>query len=156
MMPGSGAYSIKNEDVINQESYKLTKNDDFWAKDHKQNRYQFNFDAINFFVIKDNYSLTFEKFKKGEFDYYEVARSRVWVEDCVPEKMNAIDKGWMKKHRIFSDKPTGTISRMSASYDLLVIGTPEKNNWIDMLFGTGKDEIVENAPCSILRLTIKK
>ena len=27
---------------------------------------------------------------------------------CVPEKIKAIEKGWMKKHRLFSDKPTGT------------------------------------------------
>jgi microcin C transport system substrate-binding protein len=26
----------------------------------------------------------------------------------VPEKIKAIDKGWMKKHRIFSDRPAGT------------------------------------------------
>jgi len=108
MMPNSGPYILKNEDIVNQESYKLTRRDDFWAKDHIQNRYRFNFDAISWFVIKDNASLPFEKFKKGEFDYFEVSRSARWVEDCVPEKMNAIDKGWMKKHRIFSNKPSGT------------------------------------------------
>ena len=108
MMPNSGPYILKNKDIINQESYKLTRRDDFWAKDHIQNRYRFNFDAISWFVIKDNATLPFEKFKKGEFDYFEVARSARWVEDCVPEKMNAIDKGWMKKHRIFSDIPSGT------------------------------------------------
>ncbi len=108
MMPNSGPYILKNKDIINQESYKLTRRDDFWAKDHIQNRYRFNFDAISWFVIKDNATLPFEKFKKGEFDYFEVSRSARWVEDCVPEKMDAIDKGWMKKHRIFSDKPSGT------------------------------------------------
>ena len=108
MMPNSGPYILKNENIINQESYKLTRRDDFWAKDHIQNRYRFNFDAISWFVIKDNASLPFEKFKKGEFDYFEVARSARWVEDCVPKRMNAIDKGWMKKHRIFSNKPSGT------------------------------------------------
>jgi len=108
MMPNSGPYILKNKDIINQESYKLTRRDNFWAKDHIQNRYRFNFDAISWFVIKDNATLPFEKFKKGEFDYFEVARSARWVEDCVPEKMDAIDKGWMKKHRIFSNKPSGT------------------------------------------------
>ncbi|SVE21780.1 uncharacterized protein METZ01_LOCUS474634, partial [marine metagenome] len=67
-----------------------------------------NFDAIKWFVIKDNATLPFEKFKKGEFDYFEVSRSARWVEDCVPEKIQAIDKGWIKKHRIFSDRPAGT------------------------------------------------
>ncbi|MBC8256503.1 MAG: hypothetical protein H8E85_04260 [Candidatus Marinimicrobia bacterium] len=108
MMPNSGPYILKNEDIVNQESYKLTRRDNFWAKDHIQNRYRFNFDAISWFVIKDNASLPFEKFKKGEFDYFEVSRSARWVEDCVPEKMESIKKGWMKKHRIFSNKPSGT------------------------------------------------
>ncbi len=108
MMPNSGPYILKNEDIINQESYKITRRNDYWGKDLIQNRYQYNFDAINWFVIKDNATLPFEKFKKGEFDYFEVNRSARWVEDCVPEKIKAIDKGWMKKHRIFSDKPAGT------------------------------------------------
>ena len=108
LMPGSGPYTIKDENVVNQESYKLTRREDFWGKDLSQNRYRYNFDAIDFFVIKGNDALTFEKYKKGEFDYYEVARSRVWVEECVADKMKAIDKGWMKKHRIFSDRPAGT------------------------------------------------
>jgi len=108
MIPGTGPYIIKDDDIINQESYKLTRREDFWGKDLPQNRHRYNFDAINFFVIKGNDALTFEKFKKGEFDYYEVNRSRVWVEECVSDKMEPIDKGWMKKHRVFSDRPAGT------------------------------------------------
>jgi len=108
LMPGSGPYSIKDENIVNQESYKLTRREDFWGKDLPQNRNRYNFGAINFFVIKGNDALAFEKFKKNEFDYYEVSRSRVWVEECVADKMKAIDKGWMKKHRIFSDRPAGT------------------------------------------------
>ncbi len=108
LMPGSGPYIIKDEDIVNQESYKLRRRVDFWGNDLAHNRYRWNFDTISFFIIKGNDALAFEKFKKGEFDYYEVSRSRVWVEDCVPGKMDAVKKGWMKKHRIFSDKPTGT------------------------------------------------
>jgi len=108
LMPGSGPYTIKDENVVNQESYKLTRRENYWGKDLPQNRNRYNFDAINFFVIKGNDALTFEKYKKGEFDYFEVSRSRVWVEECVADKMKAIDKGWMKKHRIFSDRPAGT------------------------------------------------
>jgi hypothetical protein len=48
-----------------------------------------------------------------------------------------------------------TISRISASYDLLILGTPQKDNWISVLFGTGKDKFTEKSACSVLRLTIK-
>ncbi len=47
------------------------------------------------------------------------------------------------------------ISKISASYDLLILGTPQKDNWISVLFGTGKDRYTENSACSVLRLTMK-
>ena len=54
-----------------------------------------------------------------------------------------------------SPNPVETISDISASYDLLILGTPEKDNWINVLFGGGKDKFTETAACSVLRLTIK-
>ena len=54
-----------------------------------------------------------------------------------------------------SDDPVGTISGMSAGYDLLILGTPEKDNWINVLFGGGRDKFTEESACSVLRLTVK-
>jgi hypothetical protein len=54
-----------------------------------------------------------------------------------------------------SDDPVGTISGISAGYDLLILGTPEKDNWINVLFGGGKDKFTEKSACSVLRLTVK-
>ena len=54
-----------------------------------------------------------------------------------------------------SDDPVGTISGMSTSYDLLILGTPEKDNWINVLFGGGKDKFTEESACSVRRLTVK-
>ena len=54
-----------------------------------------------------------------------------------------------------SDKPVDTIAEISASYDLLILGTPEKDNWIKVLFGGGKDKFTERAACSVLRITLK-
>ena len=56
---------------------------------------------------------------------------------------------------IKSDKPVDTISEISASYDLLILGTPEKDNWIKVLLGGGKDKFTERAACSVLRITLK-
>ena len=53
------------------------------------------------------------------------------------------------------NNPEKYISEISAEYDLLIIGTPKHNDWASILFGTGKDKFVENASCSVLRLTIK-
>ena len=54
-----------------------------------------------------------------------------------------------------SDNPVETISEISASYDLLILGTPEKDNWLNVLFGVGEDRFVKTAACSVLRLTIR-
>jgi len=54
-----------------------------------------------------------------------------------------------------SDSPLATISEQSANFDLLILGTPEKDNWLNVLFGGGKDKFVHNSVCSVLRLTIK-
>ncbi|MEO0571696.1 MAG: amino acid permease [Bacteroidota bacterium] len=53
------------------------------------------------------------------------------------------------------DDAIGAISKASASFDLLILGTPEKDNWISVLFGTGKDKFTEKSACSVLRLTMK-
>jgi len=54
----------------------------------------------------------------------------------------------------YSNDPTLTVSELTAEYDLLVLGTPKKDTWKSMLFGTGKDKFAVNSACSVLRLTI--
>ncbi len=53
------------------------------------------------------------------------------------------------------DDPINAISKASASFDLLILGTPQKDNWVDILFGTGKDKYTEKSACSVLRLTMR-
>ena len=54
-----------------------------------------------------------------------------------------------------ADDSIEAISKTSAGYDLLILGTPQKDNWINVLFGTGKDKFTEKSACSVLRLTMK-
>lgn len=72
--------------------------------------------------------------------------------------MSIINKAASKSELLIvkSDDSVNTISNISASYDLLIVGTPQKNNWIRVLFGTGKDKFTEKSACSVLRLTIKE
>jgi hypothetical protein len=55
----------------------------------------------------------------------------------------------------YSEDPTEAVSRLTADYDLLILGTPQKDTFKSMLFGTGKDKFAEYSACSVLRLTIK-
>ena len=54
-----------------------------------------------------------------------------------------------------SENPIESVSEVSAEHDLLILGAPEQNSWINVLFGSGRDKFTENAACSVLRLTIK-
>ncbi|WP_411029355.1 amino acid permease [Spongiimicrobium sp. 3-5] len=56
---------------------------------------------------------------------------------------------------VVNDDSITAISKASASYDLLILGTPQKDNWISVLFGTGKDMYTEKSACSVLRLTMR-
>ncbi len=55
-----------------------------------------------------------------------------------------------------SNDSIGTIAKASSAYDLLILGTPQKDNWISVLFGKGKDKFTEKSACSVLRLTVKE
>ncbi len=105
MLPGTGPYEIHEEDIINQESFTLTRRPDYWGKDDPMAKYTANFDKIKFIVVKDNLSLIFEKFKKGEGDFYTVSAAREWVEET---DFESVQKGWVQKHKIYSEKPAGT------------------------------------------------
>ena len=49
--------------------------------------------------------------------------------------------------------PVTVISEATEGYDLLITGTPKSHNWTHVLLGSGRDKFVENAACSVLRLT---
>jgi hypothetical protein len=56
---------------------------------------------------------------------------------------------------IKSEDPLNSISTLSSDYDLLILGAPEKDSWISLLLGVGRDRFTENSACSVLRLTMK-
>ena len=105
MLPGSGPYIIKDEDIINQESFTLTRLENWWAKDERTAKNLFNFDKITISVVKDNEALMYEKFKKGESDFFQVTKPSMWIDET---DFEAIKKGWIQKRRVHSSAPAGT------------------------------------------------
>jgi microcin C transport system substrate-binding protein len=105
MITGSGPYTIPEDRIMNQESYTLIRRDDYWNANSPFSRYKYNFDKIKISVVKDNDALQFEKFKKGEQDIFSVSRARRWVEET---DFESTQKGWIKKQRVFSERPAGT------------------------------------------------
>jgi len=105
VIPGTGPYIIEEKNIKNQESYTFERRTDYWASESPFNRYKYNFNKIKVSAVKDNDALQYEKFKKGEQDLFNVNRSRRWIEET---DFESTQKGWMKKQRIFSEKPAGT------------------------------------------------
>jgi hypothetical protein len=90
---------------------------------------------------------------------------RVVPEDISVDRHNEIEKTSKKLISnsvaesnlvvVKSNNAIETISKASASYDLLIVGTPQKDSWVNVLFGTGTDKFTEKSACSVLRLTVK-
>jgi microcin C transport system substrate-binding protein len=101
LMPGSGPYTIREEDVIKGQSITVRRRKDYWGEKARGNVGQGNFDALQFVVIRDD-NLAFEKFKKGELDTYVVARPRQWVEDL---NFDNVQRGLVQKRKVFNSEP---------------------------------------------------
>ena len=103
--------------------------------------------------------------RMGQFYGASVTLLRVVPETISDEEFESIEstslalmnstKSKCNVEMIKSNDSIEAISKASASFDLLILGTPQKDNWISVLFGTGKDKFTEKSACSVLRLTIK-
>ena len=80
------------------------------------------------------------------------------VESKLHDDNNSLLKGLSREENsvvIRSNDVVGVISEVSASYDLLIIGSQEKSAWYNVLLGLKSDRFVKNSVCSVLRLTIR-
>ena len=104
MMPGSGPYtyesSITNEEIV------LTRRKDWWQKDFARQRGYNNFDKVDFVFIQDE-NLIKEKFKKGDLDWIYVNVAREWHQEFTAAKMPEIEKGWIQKRKVYTQRPVG-------------------------------------------------
>lgn len=103
VLPGTGPYTMLESDIKNQVSYAITRRLDYWDAENPLKKYVYNFDKVKFVVVKDNDALEYEKFKKGEQDFYFVKKAQRWAEESEFEE---VQKGWVQKRAVFSMKPT--------------------------------------------------
>ena len=100
---GSGPYELKPGDIKKGSSITLTRRPDYWGVNERGNIGLNNFDRLIWLVVMDE-ELAFEKFKKGELDYYYVNKSQRWLEESNFDK---VQKGWILKRKIFTRAPQG-------------------------------------------------
>ena len=104
-MPGSGPYHVANpSDIKKGESLTLTRRHDWWAEEERFAKHTYNFEKIKFLVIRDR-EMQYEKFKKGELDYFRVMRAQRWVQDVPKEEV--VKKGWVQRVKIYNQAPEG-------------------------------------------------
>ncbi len=102
---GTGPYVVDPDDIKNQKEYIITRREDFWARDWDYHKVTGNFDRIVIKVVKDNQTLEYEKFKKGEQDYFYFTSSTMeqWVHDTYP----SLENGLIQKYRVETQAAAG-------------------------------------------------
>lgn len=109
MMPGSGPYTFVKDKMRKGKSLTLVRLSDWWQRDYEKNKDAYNFDELKFVIVNDD-RLTFEKFKKGELDFYNITRAQWWVEEfnVEDEKFDYLHRGLIQKKKVYNYKPKGT------------------------------------------------
>jgi microcin C transport system substrate-binding protein len=103
LLPGSGPYTIREEDIKKGQSITVRRRKDYWAAQARANVGLGNFDELRFAIVRDE-NLAFEIFKKGELDVFQVLRARQWVEEM---NFDNVQRGLVQKRKIFNNNPQG-------------------------------------------------
>ncbi len=106
-VPTTGAYVVRDEDIIQGRSIALTRQTDWWAKDKKFYRNRFNVDRIVFSVIRDPNN-AFEAFKRGDVDKFGLNTSEYWYEK-LPDNDPDVQNGYIHKEVFYNQRPRPNI-----------------------------------------------
>ena len=69
VIPGTGPYTIREEDIDKGKSITVRRRKDYWGEKTRANVGLYNFDELRYVIVRDD-NLAYEMFKKGELDYY--------------------------------------------------------------------------------------
>jgi microcin C transport system substrate-binding protein len=103
LLPGTGPYIVNDQDVNKGNSIRIHRRKDYWAENDRRNVGTSNFDEVQQLVVRDR-NLEFERFKKGDLDYYFVQRAQMWVQEL---NYPNIKRGLNQKRKIFNNNPNG-------------------------------------------------
>lgn len=99
--PTTGAYYVKEEDIVKGASITLTRAKDWWAKDKKYFRYKFNPDQLHYLVVRDR-SKAWELFRAGQVDFFLITTPQDWYQKSeIPE----VFKGYIERHWWYNQFP---------------------------------------------------
>ena len=99
--PTTGAYEVREEDVVKGVSVTQTRVKNWWAKDRKYYKHRFNPDRIVHIVVRDE-SKAFELFRAGEIDTFDVTRPEYWYEKS---EVEPVFKGYIERATFYNQWP---------------------------------------------------
>ncbi len=104
--PTSGPYIVSDDNLQKGRFIRLTRNEDWWAKDKKFWRYRYNYDTIHFSVVRDS-EKAFEIFKKGELDRFGMNLAK-YNYDKLPDSDPLVEDGYIAKYKFYNNRPRPT------------------------------------------------
>lgn len=99
--PTSGAYEVREDDIVKGVSITQSRVKNWWAKDKKFYRYTCNADKISHTVVRDP-SKAFELFRAGELDAVLLGEPAYWYEKA---EMEPVYKGYIEKVKFYNQWP---------------------------------------------------
>jgi len=99
--PTTGAYEVKEGDIVKGVSITQTRVKDWWAKDKKFYRYRYNPDKMVSTVVRDD-SKAFELFRAGELDTFPITRPELWYEKA---EMPPVYDGYIERTTFYNQFP---------------------------------------------------
>lgn len=137
--PHTGAYYVKDTDIVKGVSVTLTRNKGWWAKDKKYYKYRFNPDKMVFTTIRDE-SKAFELFRAGQIDVFGLTRPNFWYEKS---EIEPVFNGYIERYKFYNQYPRSprgaylNMARPQLKSLNLRIGIAHALNWqkcIDVIF----------------------
>lgn len=99
--PTTGAYEVREADIVKGASITQTRVKDWWARDRKYYRHRYNPDKIVHTVVRDE-SKAFELFRAGELDTFYLTRPDYWYEKS---EMEPVYKGYIERVTFYNRYP---------------------------------------------------
>lgn len=99
--PTTGAYRIREEDIVKGRSISLTRVEDWWARDRKYYRHRFNPDRMEYRLYRDPEKV-FQLFLRGEIDLFLLGEPKKWYEET---EVDPVFKGYIERVVFHNEYP---------------------------------------------------
>ncbi len=99
--PTTGAYEVREENLLKGVSITQTRVKNWWAKDRKYYKHRFNPDLIVHVVVRDE-AKAFELFRAGELDTFYVTRPEYWYEKS---EIEPVFNGYIERYTFYNQYP---------------------------------------------------